>query len=88
MHNIKKLTWNGDFSFPWMSFQNQKTTNEFLCSSCLYNMILSFFRYHFETLQVVIASLSHITQREQPRKNSEDNNEVRVFWDPNSQNIY
>ena len=34
--------WNGDFSLPWMPFQNQKTTKEFHCSYCLYQMISSF----------------------------------------------
>ena len=48
-------------------------------------MILSFFRYHFETLQVDNVSWYRIPQREQPHKNHEDNYEDRGFCDPNSQ---
>ena len=50
-------------------------------------MILSFLRYHFETLQVNNASWSLIYQGERPYKNYEDNYEDRGFWDPNYQNI-
>ena len=36
------LTQNGDFSFPWLIFQNQKKMKEFHFPSCLYKMILYF----------------------------------------------
>ena len=42
MHFDFFQTWSGNFSFPWMPFQNQKTKKEFHRSSCLYKMISYF----------------------------------------------
>ena len=49
-------------------------------------MILSFFMYHFETLQVDNSSWWQIPQSERPQKNSDDNYDVCGFWDTNSRN--
>ena len=78
---------HGDFSLPWMPFQNQKTKNELHHSSWIYNMIVSFCGYNFETLQVDNASRSCISQWERPHKKYEHNYEDRGFWDSNSRNL-
>ena len=49
-------------------------------------MIVYYFRYHFETLQLHNASWSCIYQWDKPHKNSEDNCEEYWFWDHNYQN--